>query len=130
MVSHYAAEAYIKTSIQLESSCGISDVWYWYVELNVAKFRGGDFGALGFSSLTSTNLSPNEEQMEVVGKLFDWKWLHSRPLPTKIRRVMEASGAESKTYIKKETGTGDGVLGFYLIWPPGTEMVGPMQKEW
>jgi len=67
---------------------------------------------LGFSSFTLTNLSPNEEQMELVGKLFNWKWLHSRPLPTKIKRVVEMLGAESKTYVKKETGTGDGVLGF------------------
>jgi len=112
VVSRRAAEAYIKTGVRLESSCGISDVWYRYVELNSAKFGGGDSGVLGFSSFTSTNLSPNEEQMELVGKPFDWKRLHSRPLPTKIRRVVETSGAESKTYVKKETGTGDGVLGF------------------
>ena len=48
MVSRHAAEAYIKTGIQLESSCGISNVWYQYVELNTAKFGGGDSRVLGF----------------------------------------------------------------------------------
>ena len=46
VVSCRAAEAYIKSSVQLESSCGISDMWYRYVELNAGKFGGQNSGVL------------------------------------------------------------------------------------
>jgi len=113
MVSCCAAEAYVKSSVHLESSYGISNVWYRYVGLNTAKFGGQDSQAAQFPSSTSTHPRPNEKQMEVVGGLFDWKKLHSRPLPIKIRGVLGMSGAETKTYVKKEKAPGGGVLRFY-----------------
>ena len=96
VVSCHAAEAYVKSGVHLESSCGISDVWYRYVELNAAKFGGLDSQAARFSSSTSTHPRPNEKQMEAVGGVFDWKKLHSRPLPTKIQRVLGTSTTRNR----------------------------------
>lgn len=79
-----AAEAYIQSGIRLESSCGISDVWYHYVESNAHLFTHQGSPPVQLARSPSIHPCLDTEQMESVGRLFNWLKTHSRPRPTKI----------------------------------------------
>ena len=77
-VSRRAAEAYLKSGVRLESTCGISDVWYWYVESNRDLFDETTFLPTG-----TRPLHPHMEpyQVVLVYTPFPWELLHRRPKP-------------------------------------------------
>jgi hypothetical protein len=94
VVSRRAAEAYVQSGARLESLCGISDVWYHYVELNAKRFTQPNFASARFSPRPSIHPGPTQEQMETMGNLFNWGRLHSRPRPTRTGRVLQTSTVE------------------------------------
>ena len=97
-MSRCGAEAYIQSKVRLESSCGISDVWYNYVESNLKFFTrpttlitpssmatpsGPNSSPRLFPSSPSVHPRPNAQEMKEIESLFVWQKAHSRPLPTK-----------------------------------------------
>ena len=94
-VSRRAAEAYLRSGVRLESSCGMSDIWYNYVESNAKLFKPTSSTAIppGTSVLSCPPIfspsqsSPhprlNSEQLQSIRKNLDWYTAHSRPHPTK-----------------------------------------------
>ena len=110
VASRLGAEAYIKTGVRLESSCGISDVWHRYVELNAARFVRRSHEHAQFSCSSSKHPGLDQKQMDVVGKLFDWETWNSRPRPTRTNRVLVKSTPESGEQCEKKTGAGGDVL--------------------
>jgi hypothetical protein len=114
VVSRRAAETYLRSGVRLESSCGISDVWYSYVEHNIHLFREPEpptapsspavFSGISSLSDLSTipllpSLSPHPrpdiQEMETIQSSLNWHKIHSRPRPTKrIANVPKPSASE------------------------------------
>jgi hypothetical protein len=107
VVSRRGAGAYVRSGVRLESSCGISDVWYRYVELNAGRFKGQNSTSMEFSIHSPVHPSLEVREMEAAGKLFGWDRMHSRPRPTKKGRVLEKSTPEIEDCGKKQTKPGD-----------------------
>jgi len=90
-VSRRAAETYLLSGVRLESSCGMSDAWYDYVESNPKLFTRSDplnppslsHSPLFPPSQPSPHPRPNSQQLESIGSTLDWRKMHSRPRPTK-----------------------------------------------
>lgn len=95
-VSRRAAEAYARSEARLESSCGISDVWYNYVESNFHLFipqthpatPSGPDGSLNLPVVPQTSRPPihprpHPQEMKEIEALFSWHKAHTRPRPTK-----------------------------------------------
>jgi len=90
-VSRRAAEAYLLSGVRLESSCGMSDAWYNYVESNSRLFTRPDpldppslsRSPLFPPSQPSPHPRPNSQQLESIGSTLNWRKVHSRPRPTK-----------------------------------------------
>jgi hypothetical protein len=84
--SRRAAEAYLRSGVRLQSTCGISDVWYDYVESSRHLFEGtppGD-GILpeGESETVSPSPTPNprhrlrSSQTDFLLNVFQWSAQH------------------------------------------------------
>ena len=94
-MSRRATEAYFRSGVQLESSCGMSDIWYNYVESNAKLFKPTSSMAIppGTSVLSCPPIfspsqsSPhprlNSKQLQSIQKNLGWYMAHSRPRPTK-----------------------------------------------
>ena len=93
-VAHRAAEAYLRSGVRLESSCGMSDIWYDYVESNAKLFRSPSSAAVpsGPSSLSHPPIfpplqsspppRPDSQQLEHIRSFLDWHMAHLRFRPT------------------------------------------------
>lgn len=123
VVSRRAAEAYLRSRVRLQSSCGISDLWYNYVESNATLFHqpktsspptfpSGSNGppglpAVSFPSSPSLHPRLDNQQMQEVQRLFAWDTLHSRPRPIKkpIRPFSNKLDANAKDSTRLTTTT-------------------------
>lgn len=91
-VSRRAAEAYLRSGVRLQSTCGISDIWYWYVESNRDLFTKTTPLSPAGESPPSPEPKPfhppmDPYQIELVYMPFPWIPLHKRPKPR--RRVYQ-----------------------------------------
>lgn len=68
-----AARAYLKSRKRLESSCGISDIWYRYVELNAGIFVENPPKPSDFPSLASAYHRLDEDQIRTKERMFGWE---------------------------------------------------------
>ena len=146
VVSRRAAEAYLRSGVRLESSCGISNVWYSYVESN-ARLFGQPTNPRTSSSkaaLSGRNAPPNPQtsltpppspvhpcpspqEMKEIHSLLPWHRAHSRPRPTKIQTgsilpFLRASDHPSLSDSRRERSFG-------LLRPVGTGDEGRKGKE-
>lgn len=83
--SRRAAETYLQSGIQLESVCGISDIWYWYVETHQNLFQDSTAEIALIPRPKPSHPRPHLDrwQADIMWNTFRWKKLHSRPRPTK-----------------------------------------------
>ena len=81
-VSRRAAEAYLRSGVRLQSKCGLSDVWYDYVEANRTLFENPDHP---LPPWTPGPPSPHpHDHTGRIPSIFQWYEQHSRPRPRKI----------------------------------------------
>lgn len=74
-VSHRAGMAYVGSGIRLESQCGMSDIWYWYLERNSDLFGGGPTSFIqGPESPPLPHLNP--DHMGLFVSMLGWKEDH------------------------------------------------------
>jgi len=79
-----AAGAYLISGIRLESMCGVSDVWYRYVESHQAFYSGGKIQALPLQQyIYHPCPRPDRPHEKYLWSVFQWKKMHSRPQPRK-----------------------------------------------
>ena len=83
-----AAEAYLISGIRFESLCGISGVWYRYVESHQSLFDRGAGPPLPLQQQARHPLPRfshyHEQELCTV---FKWERMHTRPQPRKIQPV-------------------------------------------
>jgi hypothetical protein len=123
VVSRRAAKAYILSGVRLESSSGISDVWYSYVEHNAHLFReskhsttpssvaisSGPNGPLNLPTFPlppslSPHPRPDIQEMETFQSSFNWYKIHSRPRPTKkVRSVAQPPATNTEGHGEDST---------------------------
>jgi len=88
--SRRAAQAYIQSRTRLESTCGISEVWYLYVEKNLHLFNDHPESLPPFEPAPPNPRRPlGSEKAQVMSNTFPWFKHHSRPRP---RKTMSVSG--------------------------------------
>jgi hypothetical protein len=89
-VSHRGAQAFLKSGVRPESTCGLSNVWYEYVRRNRALFEEPD---APFPSRSSPppGLHLEEQQLSHLWRMFQWEEQHGRPLPTKRNQTVSTS---------------------------------------
>lgn len=84
-VSRRAAEAYLRSGVRLQSKCGLSDVWYDYVEANRTLFENPDHP---FPPWTPDPPSPHPrihpDHVGRIARIFQWHRQHSKSRPQKI----------------------------------------------
>lgn len=82
--SRRAAEAYIRSGTRLESTCGISEVWYLYVEKNLSLFENHTEPLPHLEPAPPDPRRPlGSEKAQVMFNTFPWFKHHSRPWPQK-----------------------------------------------
>ena len=83
--SRRAAEAYLRSGVRLESTCGISDAWYRYVETHQNLFQDSTAEDTLVPRPKPSHPRPQLDnwQAGVMWNTFQWKQIHSRPRPTK-----------------------------------------------
>lgn len=89
--SKRGAEAYLRSGIRLESKCGISDVWYHYVETNRVLFEDTSSPHPTPQSATPTRPHSRLDARHVPAmcNTFRWKEQHSRLSPQEL--VLQSS---------------------------------------
>lgn len=89
-VSRRGAQAFLKSGVRPESTCGLSNVWYEYVRRNRALFeRSGVPSPPGSSPPPVIRLE--EQRLSYFWKIFQWKERHIRALPTKKKQTIGAN---------------------------------------
>lgn len=74
-VSHRAGMAYISSGIRPESKCGISDIWYYYVERNPGPFGGSPTSFIRkLESPPQSRLNPSH--MGLFVSMLGWREAH------------------------------------------------------
>ena len=110
IVSRLAGEAYVLSGARLESLCGISDVWYRYVESNAGQFKKQGRQTIDFSASLPIYLHADGKDLDEMEGLFDWEKWHSRPRPTKRNTVIQTSTAEREEPGEGRMGGRDGMV--------------------
>jgi len=110
VVSRLAGEAYVQSGVWLESSCGISDVWYQYVESNTGQFTKQGRQTIDFSASLPVYPRADGKELKAMGSLFNWKKMHSRPRPTKRNMVVQTSTEEREEPGETSTGGRNGMV--------------------
>jgi hypothetical protein len=87
-----AARYYLKTGRRLESACGISDMWYHYVDSNAGAFLRQRPTLSDLPPPASVYPRPDKDQIATREVMFDWKRFH-RPRPTKTSKKTSSGGA-------------------------------------
>ena len=98
-VSHRAAMAYIKSGVRLESKCGMSDIWYCYLDRNPGLFIED------LTSIRSPRSPPHGPHLDPshIGpfvSLLGWREAHHRLDPRRaVKHLPEGTGTggERKT---------------------------------
>ena len=89
-VSRRGAQAFLKSGVRPESTCGLSNVWYEYVRRNRALFEGSDVPSpLGLSPPPILHLE--EQRLSYLWETFQWREQHNTPLPKKKMQTVSAS---------------------------------------
>lgn len=99
VVSKRGAEAYARSGARFESLCGISDIWYHYVESNLELFGGRNIQDIPVIPAPALHPRPNDKDMRELGRRFETEWfkVHSRPRPTRrIKTTVESSDFPTK----------------------------------
>lgn len=103
--SQRAARTYLMSGVRLESKCGLSDVWYHYVDSHRYLFEVSTEESPSVDDYPHPRL--DKRQASAIYDAFEWYKQHSRPRPT--RRVQVATPTStpgepfSKSNYKKET---------------------------
>jgi hypothetical protein len=71
-----AAKAYLRSGRRLESSCGISDIWYRHVELNAKHFVRNPPNPPKLLTPASAYPRPDEDQIRTREPMFEWEAFH------------------------------------------------------
>lgn len=71
-----AARAYLQSGMRLESTCGISDIWYRHVQLNAKMFVHNPPNSSNLLPPTSAHPRPDEDQMRTREPMFGWEAFH------------------------------------------------------
>lgn len=102
--SKRAGQAYVRSEVRLHSKCGISDVWYTFVDQNKGLYGGDDSENQPLSSFLPQQGIPWMEFPDAwaLWGIFRWKGDHSRPQPTKrpsseIPRAMFTPSVDGST---------------------------------
>lgn len=78
--SSRAGKAYLLSGTRLESKCGLSDVWYSYVESSWFFFEDPSH-PFHFNPGPPPHPVISEEDAETISNIFDWRRQHGRPKP-------------------------------------------------
>ena len=95
-----AAKAYLRSGVQLGSKCGLSDVWYHYVETYRHLFEDPEEGSPLVPDFDHPHPRLHPDDAPAIYHLFEWLEKHSRPRPTKKRPVPTplVSASRGQTY--------------------------------
>jgi hypothetical protein len=91
--SQRGGKAYLRSGARLESKCGISDVWYWYLAQNKALFADPDSPPPTHEP-ASHSPHPRLEfhQLPLIYDAFRWKEKHSALLSLEQGRRSKMAG--------------------------------------
>lgn len=83
-LSRRAAKAYLVSGNRLRSACGISDVWYRYVEDRQDLYNNGELPAIPLEQQPRhPRPRPDLCHEKYLWSVFQWAKMHSRPQPRK-----------------------------------------------
>ena len=109
-----AAKAFLTSGARLESKCGLSDIWYHFVETNRHLFEGPEeLAQIETKPHHSHHLRLDMTYAESIYNLFEWSGQPTRPPLTgeeeRIKQEVEDSALEvrmSLSYISEEVEEG------------------------
>ena len=92
--SRRAAEAYLLSGNRPQSACGISNVWYHYVENNQDLYSRGTTQPLPIHQQPSHPRPHSDRYHEMyLWSILEWAKMHSRPQPRKKRPIRDKSSS-------------------------------------
>ena len=87
-----AAKAYLLSGVRLESTCGVSDTWYRYVESCQALYGDGNTPVLPLQQrIHHPRPRPDRPHEKYLWSIFQWEKMHSRPQPRKKKALNRKS---------------------------------------
>lgn len=88
LCSRRAAQDYLASGARLESKCGLSDVWYHYVESHRHLFEDpGTLQSLSADHCDHPHPRLDERHAPAIYSVLDWYKRHTRPRPRKVKAV-------------------------------------------
>ena len=92
--SRRAAEAYLLSGNRPQSACGISDVWYHYVENNQDLYNHGMTQPLPIHQQPPHPRPHSDRHHErYLWSILEWAKMHSRPQPRKKKPIRDKSSS-------------------------------------
>ena len=92
--SRRAAETYIRSGIRLRSRCGISDIWYRYVEDHQTLYSRGTIHPLPVMQYPRhPRPCPDGYHERYLWSVLQWAKMHSRPQPRKKKPIKSESSS-------------------------------------
>ena len=104
--SRRAAKTYLTSGARLESKCGLSDVWFHYVETHRHLFEPLSTQPPSESKPHLSNPRLDVQYAPAIYDVFEWYKYHKRPRPTKKDRVLAPSTPLSEI-LSSEDGVSD-----------------------